>query len=212
MATDTTQQALGRLAGSLRQARASTQELSSQLSMWRDELRRGLEPLRRATSAVSGGTTKSQLRQRQAGSTRSMLAPFITQLQKSLRALLTKLTRSITGSITRSLGGGSGGGLLRGLLGAGIGLLADRLLRRRQRVQVANEVQARIMNFPTVTDLGFALNPASRLFGGRAVPRGPAFTVELDYRNGAEDVITARVASRLLEENAAQGLWPGGGA
>ena len=88
-------------------------------------------------------------------------------------------------------------------------LLADRLLRKRQPVQVANEVQARVVNFPSVTDLGFALNPASRLFGGRAVPRGPAFTVELDYRSGAEDVISARVASRLLEENAAQGLWPG---
>ncbi|MCB1186934.1 hypothetical protein KDL29_07175 [bacterium] len=209
MSSETTRVALNRLAGSLGQARASTEQLSGQLERWRDELRRGLEPLR-AASATSGGTSRAELRQRQAGSTRTLMAPFIAELQKSLRGMIAKLTQGITGSLTRALGGGSGGGgILSGLLGAGIGLLADRLLKKRQPVQVANEVQARVVNFPSVTDLGFALNPASRLFGGRAVPRGPAFTVELDYRNGAEDVISARVASRLLEENAAQGLWPG---
>lgn len=208
MAQETTKLAISRLAGSLQQAGASTRELSGQLERWRDELRRGLEPLREA-AATSGGTSRAQLKQRQAGSTRTLLAPFITELRSSLTGLLKKLTSSITGSISRSIGG-SGGGILGGLLGAGIGILADRLLKQRQPVQVANEVQARVVNFPSVTDLGFALNPASRLFGGRAVPRGPAFTVELDYRNGAEDVITARVASRLLEENASQGLWPGG--
>jgi hypothetical protein len=44
------------------------------------------------------------------------------------------------------------------------------------------------------------------------VARGPAFTVEVQYREGAEDMVTARVASKLLEDNAAAGLWPGGGA
>lgn len=209
MERESTNLAIRQLARSLQEARSSTRELSGQLSRWRDELQRGLEPLRNV-SAVSGGTTRAQLRLRQAGSTRTLLAPFMAELQKSLRGMLAGLTRSITGSLTRSLGGSGGGGILGGVLGAGIGILADRLLRKRQPVQVANEVQARIVNFPSVTDLGFALNPASRLFGGRAVPRGPAFTVELDYRSGAEDVIAARVTSRLLEENSAQGLWPGG--
>ncbi|MEZ5336858.1 MAG: hypothetical protein R3F46_01210 [bacterium] len=210
MANDNRSQALQRLAGSLQQARSSTRELSSELSRLRDELRRGLEPLRRATG-VSGGTSRAELRERQAGSSRALAAPFIAELQKSLQGLLSKLVSSLSGSLSRALGGGSGGGgILGGLLGAGVGLLADRLFRRRQPVQVANEVQARVVNFPSVTDLGFALNPASRLFGGRAVARGPAFTVELDYRSGAEDVIAARVTSRLLEENAAEGLWPGG--
>lgn len=204
--------ALRQLARSLQEARGATRELNGSLARWRDELQRNLEPLRRAGS-LSGGTSAAQLRERQAGSTRSLLAPLLGELQKGLRGLLSQLTRSLTGSLSRSLGGSGGaGGILGSVLGAGIGLLADRLLRRRQAVRVDNEIQARVVNFPSVTDLGYALNPASRLFGGRAVPRGPAFTVQVDYRGGAEDIVTARVASRLLEDNAAAGLWPGGGA
>jgi hypothetical protein len=203
--------ALRQLARSIQEARGATQELSGQLGRWREDLREGLEPLRRMSSA-SGGSTAAQLRERQAGSTRSLVSPLLAELQKGLGTLISKLTSSLTGSISRSLGGGLGGGLLSGIIGAGIGALTQRLFRRNQPVRVDNEIQARIVNFPSVTDLGFALNPASRLFGGRAVARGPAFTVEVQYREGAEDMVTARVASKLLEDNAAAGLWPGGGA
>ena len=54
--------------------------------------------------------------------------------------------------------------------------------------------------------LDFAANPASRLFGGRAVARGPAFKVEIAYRDGAEDRVSARVASRLADLNSFQGV------
>lgn len=198
--------ALRQLARSIQEARGATHELSGQLGRWREDLRESLEPLRRMSS-VSGGTTAGQLRQRQTGSTKSLVSPVLAELQKGLSGLISKLTSSIS----RSLGGGIGGGLLGGIIGAGLGALTQRLFRRGQPVRVDNEIQARIVNFPSVTELGFALNPASRLFGGRAVARGPAFTVEVQYSDGAEDLVTARVASKLLEDNAAEGLWPGGG-
>jgi len=203
-----TLQAFRQLARSMQEAQGATRELSGQLARWRSELRDGIDPLRH-TGSVQGGTSAAQLRERQAGSTRSLLTPLLVELQKGLRGMLGQLTRGLTGSLSRSLGGG--GGLLGGLLGTGLGLLTQHLFRQRQAVRVDNEVQARIVNFPSVTDLGFALNPASRLFGGRATARGPAFTVQVDYRGGAEDIVTAKVASRLLEDNAAAGLWPGGG-
>jgi hypothetical protein len=61
-----------------------------------------------------------------------------------------------------------------------------------------------VLNFPDA-NLTLAANPG-RLFGGRAVVRGPSFTVSIDYRNGAEDVVAAKVAQKLSDLNSMQGV------
>jgi len=123
-----------------------------------------------------------------------------------MRSLLSTLTRSLAQAAGRAVGGGLGGSLLSTLVGGGLSLLFSRLFRRRQTVKVDNVVRAEVLNFPRVSSLDFATNPASRLFGGRAVPRGPAFTVEVDYKHGAEDVVAAKVAAKLADLNALQGV------
>jgi hypothetical protein len=123
-----------------------------------------------------------------------------------LRNLLSSLARHIGNSVSRSLGGGLFGGLLGGLLGGGLSLLAGRLFRHKQRVVVDNTVHTEVLNFPESTNLMLAANPASRLFGGRAVARGPSFTVSIDYRNGAEDLVAAKVAQKLSDLNSMQGV------
>jgi hypothetical protein len=123
-----------------------------------------------------------------------------------LRNALGGVARSIGSLVSRQAGGGILGGLLGNLVGGGLGLLAGKLFQRRERVSVAGVVQTEVLNFPRLSDIGLATNPASRLFGGRAVPHGPAFTVTVDYKQGAEDVVSAKVASKLSELNAMQGM------
>lgn len=125
-------------------------------------------------------------------------------LASSLRSMIGGLSRSLTGA----LGGGAGGSLLGGLFGAGLSALAGGLLGRLFHKRQAVEPRAldELLNFPQLSSLDFASNPASRLFGGRAVARGPAFSVEVNYRGGAEDLVTAKVASKLLDLNSMRGI------
>ena len=68
------------------------------------------------------------------------------------------------------------------------------------------KIRAEVLNFPRLSSLDFAANPASRLFSGRAVPRGPAFVVEVSYRGGSDEIITAKVAQKLTELNMIEGV------
>lgn len=127
-------------------------------------------------------------------------------LARALQSMLSSVVRSIAGAIGRSAGGGIGGGLVATLVGTGLSLLLGKLFRRRQSVQVENTVRSEVLNFPRLLSLDFASNPASRLFGSRAVARGPAFYVEVRYRDGAEDIVSAKIASHLADMNLQQGL------
>jgi hypothetical protein len=127
-------------------------------------------------------------------------------LQSTLQTTLRSLVSGIAQSVARGAGGGLGGSLLGSLVGGGLGLLAGKLFQRREKVQVDNVVRAEVLNFPRLTSLDFAANPASRLFGARAMARGPAFAVEVNYRNGAEDVVVAKVAQKLLDINSLHGM------
>jgi hypothetical protein len=160
-----------------------------------------------ASEAKSPGGSANTL----AGSiTRTVTSSLKTALSgdfaRVLRNLFSNLARSIGSMISRSLGGGPLGGILGGVISGGLSLLAGRLFRRKQRVVVDNTVQTEVLNFPAATNLTLAANPASRLFGGRAVVRGPAFAISIDYRNGAEDLVTAKVAQKLSDINAMQGV------
>jgi len=210
------------LSAGLKSARAATAELTRQL---RRTQRAEKAMLRKAALACPGGQCfqsaasagagvrpgDDALSSKLATGAASALAgsasrALSTAFSGVLRNLLSNLARSIGNTVSRSLGGGLFGGLLGGLLGGGLSLLAGRLFRHKQRVVVDNTVQTEVLNFPESTNLMLAANPASRLFGGRAVVRGPSFTVSIDYRNGAEDLVAARVAQKLSDLNSMQGV------
>lgn len=127
------------------------------------------------------------------------------ELRQALKSVLSSLVRSVAQAVGRAAGGGLGGSLLSSIVGGGLSLLVGRLLRRKS-VRIENIVQTEVLNFPRLSGLDFATNPASRLFGARAVPRGPAFTVVVDYKGGAEEIVTAKVAQKLLDLNTVQGV------
>jgi len=205
------------LAQGLKEARAATAELTKQMArLGRDrlELRRRI-----ANACVGGNCTETTTGQGTATSsagaalsnslTRSLssaVRSIGSDFKRVLRNALSGLARSLGNLLGRQLGGGGlFSGVLSNLFGGGLSLLAGRLFKRRQRVEVTNTVRTEVLNFPAATNLTLAANPASRLFGGRAVPRGPAFTVSVDYKNGTEDLITAKVAQRLSDLNSLQG-------
>lgn len=203
------------LAAGLRQTKSALHELSAQLK----RLAGGAAELQtRAAAACSGGgcspgaaagasavsgATASALSSGLGAALRSALSG---EFSRALSGVLSTLTRSLAAAAGRAAGGGIGGSLVSGLLGGGLSLLLGKLFQRRERVQVDNVVRAEVLNFPQLASLDFASNPASRLFGGRAIARGPAFSVEVSYKGGAEDIVTAKVAQKLADLNALQGL------
>jgi hypothetical protein len=116
------------------------------------------------------------------------------------RGFAQSLIRGLTGQLTRGIGGGAFGGVLGGLFGVGLSLLAGRLLGGGRQTLEASPIAA-LTHFPRLASLDHASNPASRLFGGRATARGPAFRVEVSYRDGAGDIVAAKVATKLGEVN-----------
>ena len=126
-------------------------------------------------------------------------------MRQSLQSVLQSFARLLGSQLSRSIGG-LGGGLLGGIVTGGLSALLGGLFRKKQRVQVDNTIRAEVLNFPRLSSLDFAANPASRLFSGRAVPRGPAFVVEVSYRGGSDEIITAKVAQKLTELNMIEGV------
>ena len=132
--------------------------------------------------------------------------PLTDSLRQVLQSTLGYLARNLGRLAGRSVGGGLFGGVLSSLLGGGLSALFGGLFRRKRTVKVENIVQTEVLNFPSLSELSYAVNPASRLFGGRAVGRGPALTVELSYRDGVEDLVAAKVTQRLRELNNIEGV------
>ena len=213
-------QGLTQLGGELAAARRAVSELSSQL---RKLQRAGRETRRRVVATCSGGTCADGAARDSAAPGRSGLTQELTtavsrslasaarqalsgDFTRVLRGALSSLTRGIGGLVARHSGGGLLGGLVGNLVGGGLSLLLGRLFRRQQTVRVENTVQTEVLNFPRASNLTLAANPASRLFGGRAIARGPAFTVTIDYKQGAEDVVAAKVAAKLADLNTLQGV------
>ena len=211
------------VAEGLRQVRATTAQLTVALKKSRQDARAaGLRsPSAAEQTADTRGGAGCAERSKSGGSSGAgdVLAKGISgglssairyslrnDFTSALRSMLASVSRSIGAAVGRSAGGGLGGGILSSLVGGGLSLLLGRLFRQKQRVQVDNTVRAEVLNFPRWSSLDFAANPASRLFGARAVPRGPAFSVSVEYRDGAEDIVTAKVASKLAEENFNGGL------
>ncbi len=206
------------LARDLKAVRSAASELAAQL---RSASQAGRELARRAGSACAGGTCGAAGAGNPGGAglaggansaglalTRTLssaLGSLAGGLQSALRSMLAGLARTLAATVGRAAGGGIFGGLLGGLAGGGLAALISGLFQRKQRVSVDGAVRAEVLNFPRLLSLDYAVNPASRLLGGRAVARGPAFTVEVSYRGGAEDVVAAKVASRLRDLNLLQG-------
>jgi len=207
------------LAAAMREARSATSALALQLKRigsaatnppWRSvsacpggqcSATAALGATRQPASPANVGQGSSLSSALSSSLTSALKSAFSGDFTRSLQSLLSGLIRSLSGSLSKGLGGGIGGSLLGGLLGTGLSLLAGRLFRRREKVQVDNVVRAEVLNFPRLSSLDFASNPASRLFGGRAVARGPAFSVEISYRDGAQDIISAKVAQQLSTLN-----------
>ena len=209
------------LARDLKALRSAATELASQL---RSASSVGRDLARRTGSACAGGVCDSGTGDGLPGigstglagigsslgtaltrSLSSAMGSFTNGLQSALRSMLSSLARTMASTVSRAAGGGIFGGLLGGLVGGGLTSLIGSLFHRKQRVTVDNTVRAEVLNFSRLSSLDYAVNPASRLLSGRAVARGPTFTVEVEYRGGAEDVVTAKVASRLRDLNLLQG-------
>jgi hypothetical protein len=197
------------LARGLEQARRETAKLTEALA------RSALTAQTKGASGCSDGSCSANRSRESTGALSrgisSGLAAAVRNaitgdLSKTLRSLAASIARSFASSVGRSAGGGLAGSLLSTVVGGGLSLLAGKLFPKRQRVQVDNTVRAEVLNFPRFSSLDFAANPASRLFGGRAVARGAGFTVEVAYRDGAEDVVAAKVASKLSDLNSFQGV------
>jgi hypothetical protein len=156
-----------------------------------------------AAGPSAGGSFGSALT---SGLGAAMRAALSGDFTRALQSMLQSIVRSIASSVGRAAGGGVGGSLVSTLVGTGLSLLLGKLFHKRQAVQVENTVRAEVLNFPRLSSLDFAANPASRLFGARAVARGPAFAVEVSYRGGAEELVTAKVAQRLADLNLQQGI------
>lgn len=171
-------------------------------------------PRGNARSASSGGGSRSSSSSGSGNSFRLPLGGMLSgvigsTMRGDIRGALQSVTRNVIRSIATFAArgiGGVGGSIFGTLLGGGLGLLAGKLFGKRQRVQVENKVLAEVLNFPRVSSLGFASNPASRLFGGRAVARGPAFSVSVEYKGGAEDIVAAKVATKLADINFNEGV------
>jgi hypothetical protein len=202
------------LSESMRRLRATADELAAQMRKVSEAGQRS----RTAAAACIGGacgaastSTNSSSPQRSAGSApvipaAAVRAAFSGDWRGALQGVMSSLIRNLTAQISRSMGGGLGSSLLTPLIGGGLSMLLGRLFRKKQQVVVDNTVKAEVLNFPRLSSLDFASNPASRLFSGRAVPRGPAFVVQVDYRGGAEDLVSAKVAARLADINFHQGI------
>jgi len=206
-----------KLSGNLKAARSATLELTGQLRRVGKLMSTARQ---RVALACTGGSCQPQeatgLRNGVTGGASLSLGRNLADgvsktlgesVRGALRSLVKGLGKSLAGNLKQSAGGGLFGGLVGGLVGGGLDLLAGKLFPKRQKVEVENTVQANIMNFPRLSDLGFATNPASRLLGDRSVPRGPAFTVTVDYRNGAQDLIAAKVTSHLAQLNELHGRF-----
>ena len=139
----------------------------------------------------------------QAGNLQRMLGQGIQGLFKRLAS---NLIRTAMSSFRNRMGGGLMGGVLGNLVGSGLNMLVAGLFKRHRTVRVENTVRTEVMNFPRLTNLTLAANPASRLFGNRAIARGPSFNVTVEYRQGAEELVAAKVATRLAELNDLHGM------
>ncbi len=209
------------LTESLRQARQGTLALAAVLKKTRRDGRKHPPPKSAMRSGSQApGTGKNPLPNRPlSGATNTQLAGVMAKgltsalrsglsgsFSSALRSMLNTFTRSITGALSNSVGGGLGGSLLSSLVGGGLSMLVGKLFKKRQVVKVDNTVRAEVLNFPRLSGLDLAVNPASRLFGGRALARGPAFSVSVEYKGGAEDIVAAKVATKLSEINFNEGV------
>ena len=209
------------LTESLRQAHKGTLALAAVLKKTRRAGRQSKPDSSslRTSSQVGSVGAKSTPNRTVASADSSQLAGVMTKgltsalrtglggsFASALRSMLGTITRSITGALSKSVGGGPGGSLLSSLVGGGLSMLVGKLFKKRQVVKVDNTVRAEVLNFPRLSGLDLAVNPASRLFGGRALARGPAFSVSVEYKGGAEDIVAAKVATKLSEINFNEGV------
>lgn len=209
------------LTESLRQARQGTLALAAVLKKTRRDSRQ--KPLKQtamhmgAQAAIAGKSAPPNRAVARAGSaqfagamtkglTSAIRSGLSGSFSSALRSMLNTFTRSITSALSKSVGGGLGGSLLSSLVGGGLSMLIGKLFKKRQVVKVDNTVRTEVLNFPRLSGLDLAVNPASRLFGGRALARGPAFTVSVEYKGGAEDIVAAKVATKLAEINFNEGV------
>lgn len=201
------------LAETMRVLRNTAAELNGQMRKANDLARQA----RSAAASCVGGNCSTGPQREDAGrrssaagtslfSASAVRAAISGDWRAALSSMLGSLSRNIAGQLGQAVGGGLGGSLISSLVGGGLSVLLGRLFRKRQQVTVDNTVRAEVLNFPRITSLDLASNPASRLFSGRAVSRGPAFSVEVSYRGGAEELVSAKVASRLAQLNFLQGV------
>ena len=97
-------------------------------------------------------------------------------------------------------------GPVGGAIGRLVGVLINKLGTKGDDLKV--RVQNVVRTFPANLSMPLAANPASGLYGARALSTGAGFTVNVAYRDGSEDLVNVKIGSALAAENLNDG-WAG---
>lgn len=95
--------------------------------------------------------------------------------------------------------------MIPGPIGAGLGAIAGALIGGRHRPVVVEKIIDPVKIDTESLSFAFSANPSSAGFGGRLVHTGGAFTVEIGFTDGADDVLAAKVAGSFYNENRRDG-------
>lgn len=90
------------------------------------------------------------------------------------------------------------------IIGA-VGGLFGELFGKKKSIVVEKIIEP-IRVAPQSLSYGLGANPASAIFGGRAVASG-AGHITIDFKNGAQDLVTAWVTDGLLDESNMEGAF-----
>lgn len=98
--------------------------------------------------------------------------------------------------------------MIPGPIGAGIGAVVGALIGGRHRPVVVEKIIDPVKIDTQSLSFMFSANPSSAAFGGRLIQTGGAFSIQIGFEDGADQVLTARVASNLYNENRRDGYAP----
>lgn len=98
--------------------------------------------------------------------------------------------------------------MIPGPIGAGLGAIAGALIGGRHRPVVVEKIIDPVKIDTESLSFMFSANPGSAGFGGRLVQTGGAFSIQIGFEDGADQVLTAKVASNLYNENTRDGYSP----
>lgn len=86
------------------------------------------------------------------------------------------------------------GGLFGGLFGKKKGIVVEKII---EPIRVA----------PQSLSYGLGANPASAIFGGRAIASGAGFNINVEYKDDTGEYIVAKVTRAILDEGRMEGAF-----